>query len=144
MRTFTHKQYPHRGAVAFTEDEIWDATQALVDAKIPISIRAVQEKLGVRDIRGSARTIGKTIREWADETLCGGDITPMPNAVREALWYWVSRKGAGRQAKAEWRKVRLALDEWVRQEAQRLEALDQTFERFYADLEREARELATS
>ena len=128
----------------FTEDEIWEAADSLMKENIPIGVRAVQEKLGVRDIRGSARPIVKSIREWANESLCGGATTPMPKAVHNALEYWVLAKSEGRQAKAEWRKVRCALDEWVRQETERQERVEQAFERFYAELEREARELATS
>ena len=126
----------------FTQDEIWEAVDSLVKENIPIGVRAVQEKLGVRDIRGSARAIGKSIREWIDENAAGGAITPMPKAVYPALEYWVFAKSEGRQAKAEWRKVRCALDEWVRQETERQEAVEQGIEDALASIEEEARKLA--
>ena len=143
MAMFTEtNQYANRGAALLTDDVIWEAVDSLAKERIPIGVRAVQEKLGVRDIRGSARTIGKSIQGWIDENTTLGEITPMPKAVRSALWYWVLAKSEGGQAKAEWRKVRRALDEWVQQEVERREAVEQGIEDALASIEEEARKLA--
>lgn len=122
---------------AWYGDEVWRAAQDLMNAQRLVTIRAVQEKLGIKDIRGSARFICVQLMSWAKET-SGSELTPMPDAVREALEYWVIMRAGGLRAEAEWRKVRLALEEWAVLEAEKEEKADRAVGRFCARIEREA------